>query len=93
MPGLRLGYLAANSDIINMLKEEMGTWLRTVLHRLQVRLPLKDRNYIQKSIRYIERGEGYLIKGISEINTHAIPIPNKFYSDKDKKDGLDVPML
>ncbi len=94
MPGLRLGYLAANSDIINMLKEEMGTWPVNSLAQIAGEITLKDRNYIQKSIRYIERERGHLIKGISEINRlMPFPSPTNFILIKIKKDGLDVPML
>lgn len=94
MPGLRLGYLAANSDIINMLKEVMGSWPVNSLAQTAGEIILKDRNYIQKSIRYIEKERGHLIKGISEIDG-LMPFPSStnFILIKIKKDRLNVPML
>ncbi|MBI5042326.1 MAG: aminotransferase class I/II-fold pyridoxal phosphate-dependent enzyme [Nitrospirae bacterium] len=46
MPGLRLGYIAANSKIINMLKGEMGTWPVNSLAQIAGEITLNDRDYI-----------------------------------------------
>ncbi len=94
MPGLRLGYIAANSDIINMLKEEMGTWPVNSLAQIAGEIILKDRDYIQKSIRYIEKERTHLIKGISEIDgLKPFPSSTNFILIRIKKDGLNVSML
>lgn len=94
MPGLRLGYIAANSKVINMLKEEMGIWPVNSLAQIAGEITLKDRNYIQKSIRYIEKERGHLLNGISEISG-LMPFPSStnFILIKIKKDRLNVPML
>ena len=94
MPGLRLGYIAANSDIINMLKEEMGTWPVNSLAQIAGEIILKDRNYIQNSIRYIEKEREHLLKGISEIDgLKPFPSSTNFILIRIKKDGLNVSML
>jgi len=94
MPGLRLGYLSANSALIKRLKEVMGSWPVNNLAQIAGEITLKDRNYIQKSIRYIEKERGHLIKGISEIDG-LMPFPSStnFILIKIKKDRLNVPML
>jgi threonine-phosphate decarboxylase len=94
MPGLRLGYIAANNDIINMLKEEMGTWPVNSLAQIAGEIILNDRNYIQKSVRYIEKERGHLIKSLLEIDG-LMPFSSEtnFILIKIKNNGLDAPKL
>lgn len=94
IPGLRLGYLAANSDIINMLKREMCPWPVNSLAQIAGEASLKDKKHIQESIRYIEKEREHLIKSISEIDG-LVPFPSatNFILIKIESNGLDTPKL
>lgn len=94
MPGLRLGYLSANIALIKRLKGVMGPWPVNSLAQIAGEIVLKDRNYIQNSIRYIEKERGHLIKGISEIDgLTPFPSSTNFILIKIKSNGLDAPKL
>ncbi|MEK6678174.1 MAG: threonine-phosphate decarboxylase CobD [Nitrospirota bacterium] len=94
MPGLRLGYLVTNKTLMEKIKETIGPWPVNSLAQIAGEITLKDRNYIQESVRYIEKEREHLIKGISEIDG-LVPFPSStnFILIKIKKDRLNVPML
>ncbi len=94
MPGLRLGYLAANNELIKRLKQTIGPWPVNSLAQAAGVISLSDKAYIKNSICYVKKEAEFLLKGLSMIDgLTPFPTTTNFILVKIKNYGLDVPML
>ena len=70
LPGLRSGYLMANSKNIEKVRKRQEPWSMNALAQRAGMESLKDNTYIQKSIKYVhEAGDALLLHDeLEEIN-------------------------
>ena len=69
IPGVRIGYgICKNKDIISKLELVSVPWNINVLAEKAALAALKDTEYIEKTILYIEEEKTYLYKELSEFN-------------------------
>jgi len=67
MPGLRLGYLVANKEIVSVLEKAQPPWSVNHLAEVAARESLKDTSYIKRSCQLIEVERFYLVDALSKI--------------------------
>ncbi len=94
MPGLRLGYLAANSLLIKRLNERRPPWPVNSLAQAAGIISLSDKAYIKDGISYVKKESGFLLKELSKIDG-LLPFPSStnFILVKIKNDGINVKKL
>ena len=69
IPGIRIGYgICKNKEIISKLELVSVPWNINVLAEKAALAALKDTEYIEKTILYIEEEKTYLYKELSEFN-------------------------
>lgn len=66
--GLRLGYLAADSSIIGKISKFQSPWSVNAFAQLASTMILRDKNYINKSRRYIQKEKIFLFNELNKIN-------------------------
>ena len=67
IPGLRLGYLVANSKIVNSLNHHREPWTVNILAQKAGVTCLKDEKFIVKTKRFITREKRYLSGELNKI--------------------------
>jgi len=67
LPGLRIGYLVANSNIVNLLKKYQIPWSVNSLAQIVALKVLPDKNYIKKTYTLIEKEKNFLFQEIAKI--------------------------
>ncbi|HIE65026.1 MAG: threonine-phosphate decarboxylase CobD [Nitrospira sp.] len=67
MPGLRIGYLVANREIVSVLEKAQPPWSVNYLAEVAARESLKDASYIKRSCQLIEMERIYLFDALSKI--------------------------
>ena len=68
IPGLRLGYLVANSKIVNSIKRHKEPWTVNTLAQKAGVACLRDEKFILKTKRFITREKKYLVRELNKIN-------------------------
>ena len=89
-PGLRIGYAAANSQIINILQKIKIPWSVNILAQKSAQIAIKNKSYLRKSNSIIKKELSYLTKNLSQLNgiecynsfTNFILIKTKYDSTK-----------
>lgn len=88
LPGLRIGYIVAEKDIIARLKQYQPPWSINSLAQLAAVLTLEDRRHAKKSLSLIKEERRFLFSQISKIRKlHPYPSLTNFLliKIKDKK--------
>lgn len=69
IPGIRIGYgLSSSKDIINKIQAISVPWNINILAEVAAITALDDKEYVEKSIAYIEEEKYYLYKELSKFN-------------------------
>lgn len=78
LPGLRLGYLVGNKNLISKLSKYQFPWNVNSLAQLAGKEIIKDVNYIRRSKEFIIKERNYLFKRLKEIKgiTPYVPTAN-----------------
>lgn len=91
LPGLRIGYLIANKEIIKLLKRHQAPWSTNVLAQFSAEKMLDENFYIKKTKLFIEREREFLFKKIREIKgLKPYPSITNFLLLKIDKKGLNA---
>ncbi|MCL5674628.1 MAG: pyridoxal phosphate-dependent class II aminotransferase [Candidatus Omnitrophica bacterium] len=75
MPGLRIGYIIADKDIIKLLKNHQIPWSVNSIGLVAAKLMLKNKKYITATLKKIEKERKYLFDEISKTGCF-IPYPS-----------------
>lgn len=67
MPGLRIGYLIGNRDLINRISAFQNPWAVNALAQAVASRVIFDRDYIARSKAFIEKEKGFLFEGLKKI--------------------------
>lgn len=67
MPGLRIGYLVANEDIISKLRQRQPPWSVNSIAQLAAEAALDDKEYIISSRRVIKKEREFLVEQLNEV--------------------------
>ncbi len=65
--GLRIGYLVGNCDLIDFLKNHQMPWNINIIAQIAGGIVLKDRGYIARTRRFIEKERDFLLKQLEKI--------------------------
>src|SRR5262249_36753581 len=68
LPGLRIGYMVANSELIQRIRPSQAPWSVNALAQLAGRAAMKDRVYIRRSQEYIWKERQRLYQALKKIN-------------------------
>ncbi|MDS1003897.1 histidinol-phosphate transaminase [Clostridium sporogenes] len=79
MPGIRFGYgISFNNELLNKIREKQNPWNINCFAEIAVKYVLKDKDFIKKSISYIEKQRTFMYKYLKECelfcdvyNTHS----------------------
>ena len=75
LPGLRVGYIISNGEVIHKFSENKEPWTVNVLAQIVATESLKDRGYITRAREFIVRERDYLTHGLRSI-PGLIPYPS-----------------
>ena len=67
LASLRIGYIVANSDIVNLIKKVSSPFKVNGLAQELAIEALKDREHIKKSIEFLNMERGYLIQELEKL--------------------------
>lgn len=68
MAGLRLGYMVADSGIIKRFSLKLQPWTVNTAAAMTAIGALSDREYVKKTLKWLDREKTFLAKGIEAIN-------------------------
>lgn len=88
IPGLRLGYLVAHKDMINLFKKYRVPWNVNAFAQIAGKVLINDKDCIPKTIKFIEKERRFLFSEINKIkNLQCFPSVTNFLlvKIKDKK--------
>ncbi|MFD3158444.1 pyridoxal phosphate-dependent aminotransferase [Haloimpatiens sp. FM7330] len=69
MPGIRFGYgISKNIELLNKIKSKQNPWNINCFAEMAVKYVLKDKEYIQNSLKWIKEERRFLSKKIKEIS-------------------------
>ncbi|MCR1934800.1 pyridoxal phosphate-dependent aminotransferase [Clostridium tepidum] len=69
MPGIRFGYgISFNNKFLNKIREKQNPWNVNCFAEIAVKYVLKDENFIEKSINYIEKEKIFMYKNLKECD-------------------------
>ncbi|WP_315079017.1 threonine-phosphate decarboxylase CobD [uncultured Clostridium sp.] len=89
IPGLRIGYgLCSNKDFINEVYKITPAWNINILADVATRVSLHDKNYIRKTIQYMEKEKTFLynsLKAFKNLNVYEPSVNFIFF-----KSNLDI---
>jgi threonine-phosphate decarboxylase len=69
MPAVRLGFgISKNEEILNRIRKKQNPWNINCFAELAAKYVLKDKEYICKSIKWINEERNYLPKELSNIS-------------------------
>lgn len=83
IPGIRLGYLAAGSEIISELSKLQPHWSTNVLALLTGELCLRNNGFVKQSLEYIQNERIRLFRFFQEQNFVVTPSSVNFYLLRD----------
>lgn len=68
MPGVRFGYgISSNEALLNNIRKKQNPWNINCFAELAVKYSLKDKEYIKKSLQWIEEEREFFVSRLSEI--------------------------
>lgn len=67
MPGLQLGYLAADKSIVKKVAQVMLPWRINIMAQLAGKASLEDTSYIMTTLKFTKRERDFLIYGLRQI--------------------------
>lgn len=67
-PGLRIGYAAANSQMINILQKIQIPWSVNILAQKSAQVAIKNKDHLRKSRSIIKKELAYLITNLSKLD-------------------------
>jgi len=69
MPGIRMGYgVSKNRELIEKIKEKQNPWNINCFAELAVKYILKDQQYIEESLKWIEEERTFITHKLKNIN-------------------------
>lgn len=85
IPGVRLGYIAAGSDVlIDSIKRQLPEWNVSVIAQQAGMACLKETDYVKKTASYVSKQRQFLTKGLQQLGFKVIESRANFilfYSD------------
>ncbi|MBY7026011.1 MULTISPECIES: threonine-phosphate decarboxylase CobD [Clostridium] len=77
IPGLRIGYgLCSNKDFISEVYKITPAWNINILADVATRASLEDKNYIRKSIQYMEKERAFLYNSLKAFKNLIVYEPS-----------------
>lgn len=76
IPGLRIGYLLGHRDLIKKILALQYPWNVNSLAQAAAEAVIRDREYMDKSKRYVDRERGYLFDELSRLEGLKVYIPS-----------------
>ena len=77
LPGIRIGYgICGNIKLIEKIEGMSPAWNVNIFAEVATKVGLKDENYIQKSIKFINDEKKYLYMGLKKINEIEVYKPS-----------------
>ncbi|MTI82035.1 MAG: threonine-phosphate decarboxylase [Firmicutes bacterium] len=76
LPGLRLGYLAADKALIHKVNQQLPPWRVNLLAQMAGEASLEDENYMEETLQIINREREFLYQGLNNI-TGLKPYPSR----------------
>ena len=74
LPGLRIGYAVADRSVIKGLAASIEPWSVNTLALSAATACISDANYLQRSLRLIQRERDYLFRGLTKLGwLHPYP--------------------
>ncbi len=68
MPGIRFGYgISFNSEFLNKMREKQNPWNINCFAEIAVKYVLKDEEFIEKSINYIEKEKIFIYENLKKM--------------------------
>ena len=68
MPGVRFGYgISSNEALLNNIRKKQNPWNINCFAELAVKYSLKDKEYIKKSLQWIEEEREFFVSQLNEI--------------------------
>ncbi|GAE01408.1 L-threonine 3-O-phosphate decarboxylase [Clostridium botulinum B str. Osaka05] len=69
MPGIRFGYgISFNSEFLNKMREKQNPWNINCFAEIAVKYVLKDEEFIEKSINYIEKEKIFIYENLKKCD-------------------------
>ena len=94
LPGLRIGYLVAHKDVIQILKECQVPWSVNALAQVAAEAILNDKRYIKETRALIEKEREFLFNEICKIKElYPYPSVTNFLLIKIKNRNLNSSLL
>ncbi|GAA0078386.1 threonine-phosphate decarboxylase CobD [Clostridium sp. CTA-5] len=96
LPGMRIGYaITANNKLKNEINKITPAWNINILADLATRASLKDKNYIRKTLDYMEYQKSLLYNGLKELNNLTVynPSVNFIFFKTNSKIDLKLKLL
>lgn len=94
MPGIRLGFLVAHKDLVNMMVEYKEPWTVNSLAQMAGKAAISDESFILKSREYTNKERLFLYEQVSKIKGLLPFEPSaNFILVKIIEEGLDASIL
>lgn len=72
IPGVRLGYLACSDrDLLNRIRQQLPEWNVSVFAQAAGRACEKNRNYLDKTVEYVEKERIFLRQGLETLGINV----------------------
>ncbi|AJD30565.1 histidinol-phosphate transaminase [Clostridium sporogenes] len=69
MPGIRFGYgISFNNEFLNKIREKQNPWNINCFAEIAVKYVLKDEDFIEKSISYIEKEKIFMYENLNKCD-------------------------
>ena len=92
--GLRIGYGVASEEIVRFLSKAKISWNVNVLAQVAAVTALRDRDYLEKAKRIVEKERKFLFRGLQKIKGfQVLPTEANFLLINVGKSGFDAPSL
>lgn len=87
IPGLRAGYLAASSELIQQLRSFSAPWTLATPAIAAARSCLLEKDYRERSLKLIPQWRQQLVDGLRALNLHVYPSDANYLLVRLPKDG------
>lgn len=68
MPGIRFGYgISFNNEFLNKIREKQNPWNINCFAEIAAKYVLKDEDFIEKSIGYIEKERTFVYENLKNV--------------------------
>ena len=71
IPGVRLGYLAAEEKMINLLKRHIPEWNVSIFAQYAGAAALKEVQFVEKTVKYVKEQRAYMLRQLKEMGIKA----------------------